>query len=602
MRFRHRLLLFIGALLAVVQILTIAVAYSYARHAMIDAGKRDLAHANRNFLTHLDMLAERVSTGVEVLALDYGLRAAIAEDDRATALSALRNHGRRISAKRMMFVDLDGEVDADTENPEGAVRRFEFEDLIARASAEGTATALTTLEGRTHWTVVAPVLAPTAIGYVAAFVPVDGALLDELRRLESAPISIALIASRPDGGWDALAASDDRADAALPEFNSRAKGVSIQRRSGDDYLISTTALPTAAASRPIFVVHEFRMDDVLASNISLFGPLLTILVGALILAAAGAVAIARSVSAPLESLAAVARRIRSGDYSVKTPARRAGAEVDQLHAALGEMAEAIAAREETLRSAAKSLEIARDAAEAADRAKSQFIANMSHELRTPLNAIIGFADVIRKEQLGPLGAADYGKYAAYIANGGRGLLELHNSILDIARLEAGKFDLHHDVFNAVEIVDAAIESLTPAAEAKGVAISREIADQRARIEGDIAALTKALRNILHNAIKFSPAGGAVETRLAAAPSTIDFVVRDFGVGMPPGETARLLRPFQRGAENYDSEFPGAGLGLSIADRIVTLHGGRLAIETAPMVGTTVTIRLARARAPAKEAA
>lgn len=593
MRFRNRISLFIIILIAGVQGLAIAVSYSYARHAMIDQGKRDLAVANQTFMRHLDMLADRVATGVNVLALDFGLRQAIAENDHATALSALRNHGRRINASRMMYLDTDGGVQADTANPESDAKPFPFGDLIDRAYLDGVATGLVTLEGETYWTVVAPVTAPTLIGFVGAFVPVDGALLDELRSLAPTPLSISLVTFGPKGEWVVLASSSDRhSAAALPAgFNPYDEDAQIERRSEGDYIYSAAKLPTARNSLPVFVMHEHLLDDVFASNWSLFGPLLFVMAGGLGLAAIGAFVIARGVSAPLESLAAAARRISKGDYDMDAPGKAGSNEVNQLSIALKDMVGAVRDRESALKDTAQSLAVARDEARDADRVKSQFIANMSHELRTPLNSIIGFADIIRQQQLGPIPDAEYLKYANYIANGGRGLLDLHNSILDIARIEAGKFDLRPDLYDLREVMDDATDYVAGAASSKNIAIDKKDGDARLNIDGDFAALSKALRNILHNAVKFSPAGATVDFILTSKDGAAEITIKDRGVGMAQEDVARLIKPFQRSHGEYDAEFPGAGLGLSIADAIIRLHGGKLSIVSAPMAGTTATIRL-----------
>ncbi|GEM_PF-1810710 len=593
MRFRNRISLFIIVLIAGVQGIAIAVSYSYARHAMIDQGKRDLAIANQTFMRHLDILADRVATGVNVLALDFGLRQAIAENDHATALSALRNHGRRINARRMMYVDVDGVVRADTAAPDSGARPFPFEDLIDKTYVEGVSTGLVTLGGETYWTVVAPVTAPTLIGFVGAFVPVDGALLDELRNLAPTPLSIALATADPHGELTLLTASADRQrNMPLPAaFNPLEDIASIVRRPEGDFLYSVARLPTAQNSSPVYVIHEHRLEDVFASNWALFGPLLFVMIGGVGLAAAGAFVIAHGVSAPLETLAAAARRISKGDYEFDASVGSASSEVGQLSGALTDMAGAVRDREDALKETARSLEIARDEARDADRVKSQFIANMSHELRTPLNAIIGFADVIRQQQLGPIPEDEYLKYADFIANGGRGLLDLHNSILDIARIEAGKFDLRPDLYDLREVMDDAIDFVSAAAVSKNISINKRAGDAHVNIDGDFAALSKALRNILHNAVKFSPADGVVDIYLEARDGEADIVVRDSGVGMAQEEVARLIKPFQRSHGEYDAAFPGAGLGLSIADAIVRLHGGKLSIVSAPMAGTTVTIRL-----------
>lgn len=593
MRFRTRLTLFLIVLLAGVQLLTIAVAYSYARHAMVESGRHELELANQMFRRNLDLIAERVTTGVQVLALDFGLRTAIAENDRLTALSVLKNHGRRISARRMMYISLDGDIEADTAFPNDDPHAFPFDALIDEAWQHDTATALTTIDGETHWTIVVPVMAPEVIGFVAAFVAVDDPLLNEMRRLSSAPVSIALISRSGDDAWSIIASSSGRGGVmSVPAgFDPFTDDETNARRNHQEFLYSAGQLPTAENSAPVFVLHEFRLSDVLASNWALFGPLFLVLAAGLLVAAAGAFLLARGMSSPLEVLAAAARRIRTGDYDVDVSAGKGSRETLQLGSALAETAQAIRDREAELKESNRSLEIARDEARDADRAKSQFIANMSHELRTPLNSIIGFADVIRKQHLGPVGSEDYLQYAEFIASGGRGLLDLHNSILDIARLEAGKYDLRPDQIDLRELVVGLHDEMASMAEARKVEFKISCGDQPASVDGDYAALMKAARNLVHNAIKFTPEGGAVTISLKLDGDHARIIVRDNGIGMAQDEAARMMRPFQRGHVDYNADYPGAGLGLSVTDGVVALHLGRLSLISAPMEGTTATIQL-----------
>ena len=599
MRFRNRLTLFLLALIGGVQIVTMAVVYSYARHAATEQGVRELALAGEALQQNLDIIAERVTTGVEVLALDFGLRTAIAEQDRATALSVLRNHGRRIKARRMMLVDLDGRVTADTALPDAPVTPFAFDALIEAAWLDGGASALVTEKGDTSWMIAAPIDAPETIAFVVAFAPVDSSLLAELSEASGAPVTISLVTqgSEPnannDPDWRILAAGGDGARGANTglSFDLAATPTGRTTYQGAKYLYAATPLSTAKKSMPIYALHEYRLTDVLAGNWSLFGPLLLILTGGLVVAGVGALTISSSVAAPLERLAVAAGALRGGEYNDRIGKIGGARELVELGSALDNAADAVRAREAALIETNVSLEAARDEAREADRAKSIFISNMSHELRTPLNAIIGFADVIRGEQLGPVGTGDYLTYANYIADGGRGLLDLHNAILDIARLESGKFDLLKDENDLREVVEDATDALSQMAKDKSVAVRFSRGDKRLLVDSDHSALVKALRHILHNAIKFTPENGSIAISVKDHGDAFAIVVRDTGIGMEEREIARLLRPFQRAHVDYSSDYPGAGLGLSIAQGVAALHGGRLSITSQPEVGTNVSLIL-----------
>lgn len=163
MSFRDRLALFLVTMLVVVQALTAAFTYSTIRSSLVERGKNQLATATTVLMKQLDVLGQRVGDDVEVLSLDYALRKAVAEHDPATALSALRNHGNRVGAARMMLVELDGKVSADTGDRYSPGTAFPFPGLIRAAGSDDQATALAVLDGRLYWIVAVPVRAPVMV-------------------------------------------------------------------------------------------------------------------------------------------------------------------------------------------------------------------------------------------------------------------------------------------------------------------------------------------------------------------------------------------------------------------------------------------------------
>src|SRR6185295_4769123 len=175
---------------------TAVFVYGVVRRNLIDEGKRELTATAAVFNRHLTVLSERVSDDVGVLSLDYGLRKAVAERDSATALSALRNHGNRIGATRMLIVGLDGSITSDTTHPEAVGTDFPFAGLIESATSNDQGTALAVFGGEIYWIVVVPVKAPDPIAFITACVPVNDALLEKLRDLS--PIRQSLALATPD--------------------------------------------------------------------------------------------------------------------------------------------------------------------------------------------------------------------------------------------------------------------------------------------------------------------------------------------------------------------------------------------------------------------
>ncbi|HLI22992.1 MAG TPA: ATP-binding protein, partial [Stellaceae bacterium] len=235
------------------------------------------------------------------------------------------------------------------------------------------------------------------------------------------------------------------------------------------------------------------------------------------------------------------------------------------------------------------LRAAKEAAEAADRAKSEFLGTMSHELRTPLNAIIGFSEVINGELLGPVGVPAYKTYAGDVLASGRHLLMLINDILDFARAESGRLPLREDELDLPALIGDTVRFMAPRAAASGLQLSLDIANAPATILGDETRLRQVLLNILSNAIKFTPRGGRVDVRaLATASGEIRIEVRDSGIGMSPGDLARAFEPFHQADGGHARNHEGTGLGLAICDRLMRLHGGRVLLMSELGRGTVAT--------------
>ncbi len=244
---------------------------------------------------------------------------------------------------------------------------------------------------------------------------------------------------------------------------------------------------------------------------------------------------------------------------------------------------------------------ARDAALGASRAKSAFLANMSHELRTPLNAIIGFSEMMTREMFGPIGPR-YQEYSRLIHESGAHLLDLINSVLDMSKIEAGKFELNQELFDLEETAQSAVRFLRIPAERAGVALKLSIAPNARLLFADRRAVKQILVNLLSNGVKYTPPGGVVRVMARSSMEAgrgMEIVVSDSGTGISKSDLERLGRPFEQveNAETRGKE--GTGLGLALVKAMARMHGGEAVLESALGEGTTVTVRLPHAGVDSK---
>jgi two-component system cell cycle sensor histidine kinase PleC len=237
-------------------------------------------------------------------------------------------------------------------------------------------------------------------------------------------------------------------------------------------------------------------------------------------------------------------------------------------------------------------EAARRAAEEASRAKSTFLATMSHELRTPLNAILGFSEVMKTEVMGPLANPIYKDYAGNIHDSGAHLLHLINDLLDLSRIEAGRYELHLEDVRLADIVDDCRRLLVLKAEARSITIDVTCPDELPALQADERAMRQVCLNLLANAVKFTPDGGTVRVDLGTDRSGWQsLTVVDSGPGMSDEEIALVLEPYRQGSAARRSSEHGTGLGLPIVHRLVELHGGRLELGSEPGRGTEAVVAL-----------
>jgi signal transduction histidine kinase len=265
--------------------------------------------------------------------------------------------------------------------------------------------------------------------------------------------------------------------------------------------------------------------------------------------------------------------------------------------------DALLEHERELEAKARELEQANQQLRAGSGHKSEFLANMSHELRTPLNAILGFSELLQGQTPGPL-TEKQARYVANISTGGQDLLGLITDLLDLARVEAGRMELHIAPVNLREVIEAVLHKIRPKAAAKGLSLELVVVEALPPVPADPIRLNQILQKLLLNAVKFNPVGGRVTVtarqvhssqftvdraeRPDRDPSTVnreqhaefvEIAVADTGIGIKAENLPMLFQTFTQLEPTFAKRYQGAGLGLSLTKRLVELHGGRILVES-----------------------
>jgi signal transduction histidine kinase len=240
-----------------------------------------------------------------------------------------------------------------------------------------------------------------------------------------------------------------------------------------------------------------------------------------------------------------------------------------------------------------------DALETTGRLKSEFIANVSYELRTPLNAIIGFAEILANQYFGPLSDRQL-EYSRGILDSSHRLMSLINDILDLATIEAGYMALEPAPVEIRAMLQAIMTLTRERARNRDLTLTLRCPRDIGTIEADERRLKQALFNLISNAIKFTPSGGAIRLEARRHGDELILAVTDTGVGIPAVDQERVFEKFERG--DPQARESGAGLGLSLVKSLIELHGGTVSIASTPKSGTTISCHLpTRPAAPSEEA-
>jgi signal transduction histidine kinase len=378
---------------------------------------------------------------------------------------------------------------------------------------------------------------------------------------------------------------------------------SVSRLDGTPWLLMVQLPVAAVNARPrAFILRILQVGIVLLLAVGLVGLVLS-----------------RQLTAPIEELASAADAIAAGGYG-KVVRADGEDEMARLGRAFNAMSEQIALSDDQLRrrldesralterlvEANISAEEAREEAQAASRAKSDFLATMSHEIRTPINAVIGYTELLAQGIPDPPTAGQVG-YLQRIERSSKLLISLVNDVLDFARIESGQLAVRPGTGSAGEAIRAAHAALEPQAKLKGVELTSDC-DDELFFQGDANRVQQILLNLLSNAVKFTGSGGSVRvtcalthegpTELPAGAAWIRADVEDTGIGVAADQLERVFEPFVQADTGFTREHGGVGLGLAISRRLADLLGGAITVRSVVGKGSRFTLWLRAAPAPA----
>ena len=307
----------------------------------------------------------------------------------------------------------------------------------------------------------------------------------------------------------------------------------------------------------------------------------------------------RGITGPILELSRTSRRvIDERDYSVRASVDERGPQADELYMltrSFNAMLTEIEDRDRNIRRKNLELEKAKEAAEQASVAKSQFMANISHELRTPLNAIIGFSSMMVTKVYGEMNHPQYEEYARDINDSGTHLLEIINDILDLSKAEAGKLTLSLQEVHVGKAIDKCFNILSERARMGGVNLAKEVPERLPYLIADRVRFIQILLNLVSNAVKFTEPGGTVSVKATADVVTDDIayftiIVKDSGIGMSQGHVDKAFQSFGQVDSGLNRKYEGTGLGLPLTKKLVELHNASIELTSEVGKGTTVKVK------------
>ncbi|WP_347986406.1 ATP-binding protein [Methylomonas sp. AM2-LC] len=575
--FQSRIVLFFSMLIVGVQLLTLVTIYWVGRENLLSQSEQNLLYAENIFKRMLTEQGEQMASETRILAADFGFRSAVSDSDQTTVNSALENLTYRIHGQRGFYVDLQGNIVADTS---GRLQKqpFMFPVAINNAETQGKTVGFAMLDGEFCQLSVAPVLAPLPIGWVVILNRVDQGLVEKFKQVTANPPDISLLL-QTENKINILSSSLRKPDAAF--FLALLRQAPVAEDSAPKLVnighVAVIALArplhTARSEQAISLVLHIDLLTALQPYLLLVYASLALMVFGLLATLCGTYYLAKNISQPVRELADASQRLLDGGFDEPLTVTRRdewGLLAETFNQA-GRIAKEIITLKEQ------------------DLLRREMVASVSHDLRTPLTSLHGYLETMQLKA-NQLPEAERERFLAVAVRQSEKVGRLAQELFELAKLECQATPVQLECFNLLDLVQDVIHKYSMTAKQRGLNLNAILDTHVPMVFADIAMIERVLTNLIDNALRHTSAGGEVKISISVTDSRLRVSITDTGEGIAAEYLPRL---FERDSRIMRQHKPDSGgLGLQIVAKIVALHGGSVHVESSLGMGSMFSFDLA----------